>query len=88
MRHELTDYEWAAIKSMLPNKPRGVPLTDASAMASSGSCDLGCHGPHQASVPAVRAGHCHLQAHESGWSTRRVNVLSICLWFLAMHRPC
>jgi transposase len=25
MRNELTDHEWAAIKSMLPNKPRGVP---------------------------------------------------------------
>jgi len=25
MRHELTDYEWAAIKQFLPNKPRGVP---------------------------------------------------------------
>ena len=25
MRYELTDHEWAAIKSMLPNKPRGVP---------------------------------------------------------------
>jgi transposase len=25
MRYELTDYEWAAIKAMLPNKPRGVP---------------------------------------------------------------
>jgi transposase len=24
MRYELTDHEWAAIKSMLPNKPRGV----------------------------------------------------------------
>ena len=24
-RYELTDYEWAAIKPMLPNKPRGVP---------------------------------------------------------------
>jgi len=24
MRHELSDYEWAAIKPMLPNKPRGV----------------------------------------------------------------
>jgi len=22
MRYELTDHEWAAIKSMLPNKPR------------------------------------------------------------------
>ncbi len=25
MRHELTDYEWTAIKAMLPNKLRGVP---------------------------------------------------------------
>jgi transposase len=25
MRYELTDYEWASIKPMLPNKPRGVP---------------------------------------------------------------
>ena len=25
MRYELTDYEWAAIKLFLPNKPRGVP---------------------------------------------------------------
>ncbi len=24
MRYELTDYEWAAIKPMLPNKPRGA----------------------------------------------------------------
>jgi transposase len=25
MRYELTDYDWAAIKPFLPNKPRGVP---------------------------------------------------------------
>jgi hypothetical protein len=25
MRYELTDNEWAAVKPMLPNKPRGVP---------------------------------------------------------------
>jgi len=25
MRYELTDREWAAIRLMLPNKPRGVP---------------------------------------------------------------
>jgi hypothetical protein len=25
MRYELTEYEWAAIKPMLPKKPRGVP---------------------------------------------------------------
>ena len=25
MRYELADYEWTAIRQMLPNKPRGVP---------------------------------------------------------------
>ena len=28
MRYELTDFEWAAIKSFLPNKPRGIPRVD------------------------------------------------------------
>jgi transposase len=28
MRYELTNYEWAAIKPMLPNKPRGVARVD------------------------------------------------------------
>jgi Putative transposase of IS4/5 family (DUF4096) len=28
MRYELADHEWAAIKPMLPNKPRGVPRVD------------------------------------------------------------
>ncbi len=28
MRYELSDYEWAVIKPMLPNKPRGVPRVD------------------------------------------------------------
>ena len=28
MRYELTDFEWVAIKPMLPNKPRGVPRVD------------------------------------------------------------
>ena len=25
MRYELTNFEWAAIRPFLPNKPRGVP---------------------------------------------------------------
>jgi hypothetical protein len=29
MRYEFTDHEWAAIKPMLPNKPRGVPRVGA-----------------------------------------------------------
>jgi transposase len=28
MRYELSDYEWTAIKPMLPNKPRGVQRVD------------------------------------------------------------
>jgi len=28
MRYALSDHEWAAIKPMLPNKPRGVPRVD------------------------------------------------------------
>ena len=28
MRYELTDEEWTAIKPMLPNKPRGVPMVN------------------------------------------------------------
>jgi len=28
MRYKLTDFEWAAIKPMLPNKSRGVPRVD------------------------------------------------------------
>jgi transposase len=35
MRYELSDYEWAAIKPMLPNKPRGVPrVNDRSERAT------------------------------------------------------
>jgi len=26
MRYELSDFEWAAITSFLPNKPRGIPV--------------------------------------------------------------
>jgi hypothetical protein len=28
LRYELAEYEWVAIKPMLPNKPRGVELND------------------------------------------------------------
>ena len=30
MRYQLTDLEWAAIRPMLPNKPRGVPRVNDS----------------------------------------------------------
>jgi transposase len=41
MRYELTDYEWAAIKPFLPNKPRGVTCVNDRRVCStafSGSC--------------------------------------------------
>ena len=28
MRYQFTDFEWAAIRSFLPNKPRGIPCVD------------------------------------------------------------
>jgi hypothetical protein len=28
MRYEVTDYEWAAVRPLLPNNPRGVPRGD------------------------------------------------------------
>jgi transposase len=39
MRYELSDYEWTAIKPMLPNKSRGVPreVTVACSTVSFGS---------------------------------------------------
>jgi hypothetical protein len=41
MRRDFTDHEWAAIKPLLPNKPRGVPrVNDRRVLkASFGSCD-------------------------------------------------
>ena len=55
VRYELTDYEWAAIRRMLPNKARGVRrgTIDVSSTASAGCCDHGapwrdlpvCYGP-------------------------------------------
>jgi transposase len=46
MRYELTDYEWAAIRPMLPNKARGVRrgTIDVSSTASAGCCDPAHHG--------------------------------------------
>jgi transposase len=46
MRYELTDGEWAAIKPMLPNKPRGVPRVNDRRVLNGifGSYDPGRHG--------------------------------------------
>jgi transposase len=46
MRYELTDYEWAAIRPMFPNKARGVRrgTIDVSSTAPAGSCVQAHHG--------------------------------------------
>ncbi|WYJ39790.1 transposase [Bradyrhizobium sp. 2S1] len=42
MRYELADYEWTAIRPMLPNKPRGVPRVNDRRVLNGilGACDL------------------------------------------------
>jgi transposase len=37
MRHELTDFEWAGISPLLPNKPRGIPRIDDPNRAPTGA---------------------------------------------------
>ena len=46
MRYELSDFEWAAIKPLLPNKSRGVRRVNDRrvSMASFGSCVQAHHG--------------------------------------------
>ena len=47
MRYELTDFEWAAVRPFLLNKPRGVPRVDARRVPNGfffESCDQACHG--------------------------------------------
>ena len=48
MRYELTDHEWAVIRPMLPNKPRGVPRVNDSTKFdfSSGAFTTGQMVPH------------------------------------------
>jgi transposase len=43
MRYELTDYEWASIRPMLPSKPRGVPRVNDRRVLNR-FCDLVLHG--------------------------------------------
>jgi transposase len=45
MRYELTDYEWAAIRPMLPNKARGVPRVDDRRILNGICCVLRSGAP-------------------------------------------
>jgi transposase len=45
LRYELADHEWATIKPMLPNKPRGVRrVNDRRVLNGMFSCDLAHRG--------------------------------------------
>src|SRR5271168_5407038 len=46
MRYELTEYEWSAIRPMLPNRREACPewMIDVSSTASFGCWDLARHG--------------------------------------------
>jgi len=41
MRYELADYEWLAIKPMLPNKSRGGKIAPSNTMANRHEAKLG-----------------------------------------------
>ena len=53
MRYELTDYEWAAVRPFLPNKPRGVPRVNYRRLKDSLPERLG-EPPRPAPHPAPR----------------------------------
>ena len=60
MRYELSDYEWTAVKPMLPNKPRGVRrLNDRRVLNGLGPtfrCARACRGqPRLAFFEATKA---------------------------------
>jgi transposase len=60
MRYELTDHEWAAIRPMLPNKPRGVPRVNDSRVLNGIFWDLRSEH-HGAICPTASVRHHLLQ---------------------------
>ena len=60
MRYELTDHEWAAIKPMLPNKPRGVPRVNDRRVLNGLFWVLRSGAPWPKSAAELRSLH-HLQ---------------------------
>jgi hypothetical protein len=45
MRYELSDYEWTAIKPMLPNEPRGAPQVNDRRVLDPTCLPSGCSRP-------------------------------------------
>jgi transposase len=61
MRYELTDYEWAAIKPFLPNKPRGVPRVNDRRVLNGILWVLRSGAPWRGSAAQLRSVHHLLQ---------------------------
>jgi len=81
MRHELSDYEWSAIKPMLPNKSRGIPRMDDRRIGSAAALrPLGprrIFRPRSPTAGAPASGPCSTEnaTASSGLSTRSSNVV-------------
>ena len=65
MRYELTDHEWAAIKPMLPNKPRGVPRVNDRRVLNGIFWVLRSGAPVARSAKQLRSVHHLLQSLRS-----------------------
>jgi len=61
MRYELTNHEWAGIKPMLPNKPRGVPRVNDRRVLERHLLGLAIWGTVARSAESVRPLHHLLQ---------------------------
>ena len=62
MRYELTDHEWAAIKPMLPNKPRGVARVNDRRVLNGIFWVLRCGAPWRDPAGELRSLHHLLQS--------------------------
>jgi hypothetical protein len=74
MRYELSDYECAAIKPMLPNKPRGVARGTTGV---SSTVSFGCCGPgHRGAIGQTGSVRTHLlqslRSLATGWLWGRI----------------
>jgi Putative transposase of IS4/5 family (DUF4096) len=71
MRYELTDYEWTAIKPMLPNRPHGVPRANDRRVLN-GIFWVLLSGAPWRSADCIRSLHHLLQSLRSLGSSGRV----------------
>jgi hypothetical protein len=71
MRYELSDYEWTAIKPMLPNKQRGVPRVNDRRVINGSSL----RDRHHWRLDRPSSGHPG-ESTSNGFSSARKNIIS------------